>query len=189
MAAKNQPTKRRSWGRSREREKVVFVDQMEIDLLTRGETANEVRETPRSRTVELQHPELMKNHQLVAILKEMRVPLPVPSNGEPSRGDLLCLFKKHIVPRPQRTCLTGKRRMRLDQAGSSDSNAWEDTMEWSAVGPGGGGYEEWTVDSQECDRKRYRNEPSNTTPYQADLIPRSTGSSQMRPLLRLQREP
>ena len=152
----SKPAKRRVWGKPRERDKVVYVDQMEIELLSdaSGTDANlNMGEShcSESKVVDLQRPELMANYQLVASLKEMRVPLPDPAGGEQSRERLLYLFKKHVMPRPQRNRLTGKRRRHQLAKAAGDGGTRDDAMEWVTATRREDGGDDW---SEDTNRKR-----------------------------------
>ena len=137
MEVKPQPTKKRSWGKSREREKVVIVDQMEIEALTKQPvaTTNEKNSIPVGSS-SLLHPNLLSDHQLESILREMKVPLLAPSKEESRRDQLLCLFKRHVVPKPQRAACSSerKRKRRSLLQEESDTTSGEDSaMEWMAT--------------------------------------------------------
>ena len=126
MAAALEQTKaKRRWGKSRHREKITIVDRMEIEE-TLQKFASEVKERhsvapspdqEKEETVDLQQPELMTDFALVEALKKIKVPIPVYSDGTPSRERLLYLFRQHVLPRPQRARrgrrLSGRRRERI----------------------------------------------------------------------------
>ena len=110
--------KRRSWGRARSKEKIAIVDQMEVDVLVK-ETGSVDKLTDvtcmATDSVDFQHPEIMSSESLVAILSQMRVPIPVYEDGKPSRERMIYLFKRHVTPRPQRDTYwrqLGRRRKR-----------------------------------------------------------------------------
>ena len=164
VTSEGKQAKRRAWGKPREREKVVCVDQMEIDKLAE-ETGTGIRleETDQSgkaanEVTNLQRPELMRNQQLMAALKKMGVPLPVSTSEKQSREQLLYLFKKHVMPRPQRKRLTVKRRRRQQLTTTDDGGSQDDAMEWGSASTGreeeGGGrvgVDDW---SEDVNRKR-----------------------------------
>ena len=142
MEAKAQPSKRRSWGKSKEREKVMIVDQMEIEALTKSPLpATSEKDSPHDVSSSLLHPHLMSDHQLESILREMKVPILDSAKNESRRDQLLCLFKRHVVPKPQRAeCLSegkGKRKRRgvlHDEQESDTTTSGDDSaMEWTAT--------------------------------------------------------
>ena len=95
--------KRRSWGK-RHKGKVISLDQMDIEELTKLQTSKRIHSSDNSSSAEdKQHPELMSNQALVNRLSEMKVAIPVYSDGQPSRERLLYLFWKHVTPKPQRS--------------------------------------------------------------------------------------
>lgn len=97
------PTKRRSWGKSRQKEKVLCIDHMDVVELTRTNKST----SDRSRGEDLQHPELMSNQTIVDHLSEMKIVIP---DREPSRERLFYLFRKHVSPKPQRSSFWRKKR-------------------------------------------------------------------------------
>lgn len=118
MAAKEKAKRR--WGKSRHREKITIVDRMEIED-TLQKFAEEVKSfkerrdavpTPKNHELDLQHPELMSDFTLVEALKKIKVPIPVYSDGTPSRERLIYLFRQHVTPRPQRQTQHQRRRDR-----------------------------------------------------------------------------
>lgn len=105
--AETMRTKRR-WGKSRNREKITIVDRMEIEdtllkIAAEDKERRNVAPSPEKQDLDLQQPELMTDFALVEALKKIRVPIPVYSDGTPSRERLIYLFRQHVVPRPQRT--------------------------------------------------------------------------------------
>ena len=152
-------SKKRSWGKSREREKVSIVDQMEIEQLTKTpEAGTSETEACSSGTASLQHPHLMSDAQLENILRVMKVPLPSSTNEESRRDQLVGLYKKHVMPRPQRTGVQGKKRRKRGEQQAADSNrvVEEDVMDWTTSAEERDNGE----CGQECERKRleiYRN--------------------------------
>lgn len=93
--ASGSDAKRRCWGRTtQQKEKIKIIENMELEVI--DEVVSEAG------TVDLQQPELMSTENLTRILTERKVPIPVYGNGTASRERLLFLFRKHIVPRPQR---------------------------------------------------------------------------------------
>ncbi len=105
MASNTPVQKKRSWGRTVQRETINIVGNMEIetqDTLVNIHIKNDAASQEGESTIDLQHPELLDTDSLVNLLKERRVPIPVYENGSASRERLIFLFRKHVVPRPQR---------------------------------------------------------------------------------------
>ena len=93
--------KKRAWGRSRPTAQgVTLLDNIEVEELINTTVCEEISNM--HATVDLQHPEMATNDDLVEALVQMKVPIPRYDNGEPSRERLIYLFKTHITPRPQR---------------------------------------------------------------------------------------
>lgn len=122
--------KRRAWGKTRHREKVVPMEVEEVGEL--------VRSVASPGKTDLQHPELLTDDRLIEVLAGMRVQIPVYADGKPSRERLIYLFRKHVTPRPQRLRQRSKRK---------GGQWWKEVMEvdpdpqqesdWSAEGGGG----------------------------------------------------
>ena len=135
MAAEPEPelekvAKRRSWGKPRQREKIASVDNMEMDEVM-GQSEAHAK-------VDLQHPEMMKTEGLVEVLTSMKVPIPVYSDGRPSRERLVYLFRKHVTPRPQRQDHKGRKRRRWGVGTPMEvESCWHD--DWSQASEGGSG--------------------------------------------------
>lgn len=113
---------KRSWGRTKHRE-VTVVNQEKIEETLHSlaeEAAKKAEFIPdeASRNTDLQFPELMSDDALIAALKAIKVPIPVYSDGRPSRERLLYLYKTNVLPRPQRN----QKRRRLRGSGISQSS-------------------------------------------------------------------
>lgn len=116
--ASTEKSKRR-WGKTRNREKITVVDQMEIEV-TLQKFAEEVKSfkerheealtSKQDCELDLLQPELMSDFSLVEALKKIKVPIPVYADGRPSRERLLYLFRQHVIPRPQRQSRRPARR-------------------------------------------------------------------------------
>ena len=118
MAAETEKReKRRSWGKSRHREKIAIIDRMEVE-----EPLKQVHlphTAAKSDEIDLQHPEFIRDEQLIEALSRLKVPIPVHSGGEPSREQLIDLFRRHVTPKPQREQSKGRewhRRRRKGEA-------------------------------------------------------------------------
>ena len=93
--------KKRAWGRSRPiTQGVTLLDNTEVEELIKM-TVCEGKSSMHA-TIDLQHPEMISNDELIQTLVQMKVPIPRYDNGEPSRERLIYLFKNHVTPRPQR---------------------------------------------------------------------------------------
>lgn len=133
MAAKERsgPAKRRSWGKCRQKEKVLCIDHMDVAELTKTNKST----YNRSRSEDLQHPELMSNQTIVDHLSEMKI---VITDRELSRERLFYLFRKHVSPKPQRSSFWRRRRgvknevpMVVDynhETWISSSKSWDSTQ-------------------------------------------------------------
>ena len=110
------PTPKRRWGKTRQKEKIHVFDQAHTQQLI-SSAIKERSKLEQSDThvdkalknsdkVDLQHPELLSNSTLVETLTQRRVPIPVYQDGTPSRERLLHLFRKHVTPRPQRSSVS-----------------------------------------------------------------------------------
>ena len=121
MAA--QKLKRRSWGKTKQREEVTIINREKIEETLQKiseeskksqailEESNNAAISKSSTAIDLQYPELMSNDALVAALKRIKVPIPVYPDGTPSRERLMYLYKTNVLPRPQRNrWRTGRRR-------------------------------------------------------------------------------
>lgn len=125
------PPKKRCWGRSN-REKINIIENMELEIpdvkVNNTSSDDPVKTNTGTPSIDLQHPELMSNSQLVNLLAERRVPLPVYEDGSYSRERLLFLFRKHILPRPQRKKLLKNQRYKSDIYFTNDG---QESMEWA----------------------------------------------------------
>ena len=111
MASQTKHSKKREWGKPRMKEKIVIVENMDLELqdvsksILRSnlelESACEDRGTHQQLDA-LQHPEMLATQELVNMLTARKVPLPVCEDGSQSRETLINLFWKHVLPRPQR---------------------------------------------------------------------------------------
>ena len=136
--------RKRAWGRSKHRNEITVVDEMEIELAEK-----ESRECKKIRSDAkhgLHHPELMTNDELIAVLQKMRVPVPVYPDGNPNRERLVFLFRRHVTPRPQRTRQTRRSRCRVETGATPTET--EPGMDWSKT------VEDLVQESPESDRKR-----------------------------------
>ena len=102
MASNCKQTKRRSWGRSTQREKVNIVENMELEVPDRLKPVTESASATKRTKIDLQLPELLATEKLLELLTSLRVPIPVYEGGQPSRDRLVFLYRKHVLPRPQR---------------------------------------------------------------------------------------
>lgn len=139
--------KKRSWGKSRQREEVTIInrEKLEETLQTLAEEAKKCKTTSilsnkattstSTGEMDLQYPELMSDESLVTALKRIKVPIPVYPDGRPSRERLLHLYRTNILPRPQRS---RRKRRRVsgvsqdDQGSSVMEVEVEDHSEWDA---------------------------------------------------------
>ena len=111
MASQTKHNRRREWGKPRKKEKIVIVENMDLELQdvlkcnkrpnVELEKACEGKGTHQEVDT-LQHPEMLPTLELVNILTARKVPLPVHGDGSQNRETLINLFWKHILPRPQR---------------------------------------------------------------------------------------
>ena len=114
--------RKRAWGKTKNRGKETSGANL-VDSPTEscGEAVKRIKlsEEPAQQglSVDLQHPERMDDATLVAVLSNIKVPIPVYSDGAPSRERLIYLFKKHVTPQPQRT-FTRSRRLGRRQYGA-----------------------------------------------------------------------
>jgi len=69
-------------------------------------------------SLDLQQPELMSNERLVEALAKIKVPIPVYSDGSPSRERLLYLYRTYILPQPQRVRHQWRRKARHREPGT-----------------------------------------------------------------------
>lgn len=94
--------KKRAWGRSRPTTDVLttLLDNTEVEELI-STTVREEKSSMHT-TIDLQHPELISDDDLIKSLVQMKVPIHNHDSGEPSRERLIHLFKQHVIPRPQR---------------------------------------------------------------------------------------
>ena len=102
-------SKRRSWGK-RPKEKIAIIDQMEIEEAVKQTVLSDC--SPKIGSTDLQHPELMTTERLAGFLSGMKVPIPVYPDGKPSRERLIYLFKRHVMPKPQRDTIRGPGKWR-----------------------------------------------------------------------------
>ena len=147
--------RRRQWGKCREKEKILILENMDLEIpdpIDKG-----IGEKKRDgdggksseKSLDLQHPEMLSNQSLTDILTKHHIPIPVYSDGHPSRERLLYLFHIHIQPRPQRLRQMRKKRLRTPPTQSDHTN-----MEWLD----GGGDETDIANGWEdikSNRKRY----------------------------------
>ena len=145
------PTKKRSWGRSMQREKINIVENMELEIpdkpMTAGDSKAELAPISNETSVDLQHPEFLSTAKLVNLLTEHKVPIPVYEDGSTSRDRLLFLFKKHIVPRPQRKNRQKhiykdqiyKQQNEMGVANTIDWDLSNESRSWDGGGKGNGG--------------------------------------------------
>ena len=139
--------RKRSWGKSRQREDVTIISREKIEetLQTLAEEAEKCKTTSNSSSrattstgeMDLQYPELMSDESLVTALKRIKVPIPVYPNGRPSRERLLHLYRTNILPRPQRSHQKRRRVSGVSQdaqGGSAMEVEVEYHSEWDANG-------------------------------------------------------
>lgn len=106
--------RKRAWGKTKNRGKgPPLVDPLDSDMDTPEEPVKRIKintfeEPNHHQTIDLQSPELMSDSVLVEVLSTFKVPIPVYSDGTPSRERLIYLFKKHVTPQPQRTRGSGR---------------------------------------------------------------------------------
>ena len=166
MAAQKEKKEKRSWGRTKHKE-VTVINQEKIEE-TLQSLAEEVKQRELASSVsytssasgapgpagagegvDLQYPELMSDDALAAVLKRIKVPIPVYPDGRPSRERLLYLFKTNVLPRPQRNQRKRKRQLRdsaMVSRGDDGGTAME-VDDWSTNGA-------QTNSSTEIQRKR-----------------------------------
>lgn len=108
--------RKRAWGKTKNRGKrPPALEAVEDDVEILGEPVKRIKlsndgEENAQHSIDLQHPELMSDSVLVKALTNIKVPIPIYSDGTPSRERLIHLFKKHVTPRPQRTRDSGWRK-------------------------------------------------------------------------------
>lgn len=148
--------RKREWGKSREKPNVVILEKMDLEVPDRVDsnlTVTILSTNNLNRTrFDLQHPEMLTCEQLVDILTKHHVPIPVYSDGSPSRERLLYLFRKHILPRPQRL-----RRENSRQSGETAhtlSIAMAKCQEMELAGKEDEVTEEWENTTTHLQRKR-----------------------------------
>ena len=95
--------KRRSWGKPRHRD-VVNISNMDLDVAE----AKVMERT--SNLTDLQHPESLCSQTMIDILTSRKVTVTSGPDERPSRETILYLFRKYVVPRPQRKGFWRKRR-------------------------------------------------------------------------------
>ena len=138
MASK--AVKKRAWGKSKEQDKITIIENMELELPDKpklddsrtviDEDRKEVIDEDRKEVIDLQHPEMLSNERLVKVLSEMKVSIPVYQNGSPSRERLIYLFRKHVIPRPQRKRRPKIRHKEPSDLMSTSESVQLETMEW-----------------------------------------------------------
>ena len=130
MASK--AVKKRAWGKSKEQDKVTIIENMELELPDKPklDDSRTVIDEDRKEVTDLQHPEMLSNERLVKVLSEMKVPIPVYQNGSPSRDRLIYLFRKYVMPRPQRKRRPKIRHKELSDLMSTSESVQLETMEW-----------------------------------------------------------
>ena len=89
-----------------------FAEEMNL-----SKARHEVAASPHNSNLELQQPELMSDFDLMESLKKIKVPIPVYSDGRPSRERLIYLFRQHVMPRPQRQRRLRRREGKIKRAG------------------------------------------------------------------------
>ena len=103
--------KRREWGKPRKKDKIVIVENMDLELqdVSKSNKRSNVEldracdgRGTHQKVDTLQHPEMLSTLELVNMLTARKVPLPVSEDGSQSRETLINLFWKHVLPRPQR---------------------------------------------------------------------------------------
>ena len=116
--------KKRSWGKTTRRsEKIIVISREKIEEILNfddecrenklvSQRKHEKNETVFPEAMDLQQPELMTNERLIEALKRIKVPIPVYSDGKPSRERLLYLYKTNVLPQPQRNKQHWRRRRR-----------------------------------------------------------------------------
>lgn len=120
--------KKRAWGKT-ERKEITIINRENIEetLRNMSEEAKKCTVTSEesTRVMNLQYPELMSDEALVVALKRIKVPIPVYSDGRPSRERLLYLYKTNVLPRPQRSQWKDHKRKRSAGVTSQESTEME----------------------------------------------------------------
>lgn len=140
--------KKRAWGKTKNRGKgPPETEAVESDVEMVGEPVKRIKlsneEKNTQHSIDLQHPELMSDSVLVEALSSIKVPIPIYSDGRPSRERLIYLFKEHVTPRPQRTkdiSRFWKKQFGLNRTIPMDTNSFK-VEDWS----GGGGHSDSSV--------------------------------------------
>ncbi len=149
--------RKRVWGKTKNRGKgPPELETVECDMELVGNPIKRIKlsndgKGSSQHSVDLQHPELMSDSVLVKALSDIKVPIPIYSDGTPSRERLIHLFKKHVTPRPQRTRDEGRfwrKQSGLGIAVPMDTSSSNDQDQ-----SGGGGRNDLTVPV--IQRKRY----------------------------------
>lgn len=138
MATTTPPPKKRCWGKSN-REKINIIENMELEILDEVDCSSTSDLSAQANhmtisdnndaNIDLQHPELLTNAQMVDLFTERRVPVPVYEDGSYSRERLLFLFRKHILPKPQRKKLRSRNQRYKDEIYHKKDGS--ETMEWT----------------------------------------------------------
>ena len=117
----SEEVKKRSWGRTRPRANVTVINGEEIEETLQGieeeckkraltSQSEQAKPVSQSVGINLQQPELLNNERLIEALRKVKVPIPVYSDGRPSRERLLFLYRTNVLPKPQRKRQIWKRR-------------------------------------------------------------------------------
>lgn len=128
-----QKVKRRSWGKTRPKEGIAVINRERIEETLKSLDEEAKKPAPKATQegsgqnagLNLQYPELMSDEDLVSALKRIKVPIPVYSDGRPSRERLLYLYRTNVLPRPQRAKSSWRTRQgrRRGVAGSQQENS------------------------------------------------------------------
>ena len=105
MALVGKVQKKRAWGKSAERKKITVIENMNLHVPDEPKTTSKVMEDGKNslqseKDSEWMHPEILPTERLKEILTDMKVPMAM--DGATDRDDLVRLFRKHLLPRPQR---------------------------------------------------------------------------------------
>lgn len=162
MASNTKPRKR-EWGKSRHNPTLVRIEDMDLGKPDPSPSCNRVtlsekggsneEKIIKTNSVDLQHPEMLSTEQLMDLLSHYKVPIPVYSDGSPSRERVLYLYRKHVLPRPQRL-RQHLRRQKFCQKGTvsvamDTTSEWDQEMEWTE-----GGVDKWEEPILQINRKR-----------------------------------
>lgn len=135
MALVGKTQRKRAWGKPSGRSKISVIENMDLQVPDKPKTINKMMEDGKSSSQggkhsEWMHPEILSTERLRELLTDMRVEI----DGLTVREELVHLFRKYLLPRPQRKrCKRDRHQQAVVRASLPLASTWCDNMEWEGI--------------------------------------------------------